>query len=162
MVSLQWVAENLWIFLWKDVFPPIWEEKKALNLLEILLTRLILFRDRNDPSSPVSGSSNLREQSTRHLPRLWLKNRTREKAYLALMLVKFPLLKSLNCLCRGLVPTSLSAYVPVQTTKRQQSMPKPIANPIIIYLADQGMPNKYIYEHIYWEDEPTIVLLFKE
>ena len=77
------------------------------------------------------------------------------------MLIQFHLLKSFNCLCQGLVLTSFNAYVPVQTTKRQKSITKPIASPIIIYLADQGMSNKYIHEHIYSKDEPTIVLLFK-
>ena len=70
--------------------------------------------------------------------------------YLVLMLIQFPLLRTSNHLCHGLVPTSLSTYVPAQVIKRQQSMPKPIENPIIIYLADQGMPNQYIHEHIYF------------
>jgi len=29
-------------------------------------------------------------------------------------------------------------------------MPKPIENPIITYLVDQGMPSQYIHEHIYF------------
>ena len=78
------------------------------------------------------------------------------------MLIRFPLLESLNCLSQGLVISNFSIYVPTKTTKGQQNMRKPIANPIIIYLTDQGMPNKYIHEHIYWEEGPRVVLLFKE
>lgn len=83
-------------------------------------------------------------------------------AYLALMLILFPLLRSLNQLCHRLIPSSFIAYVLDQVSKRQQSIPRLVENSIIIYLTGQGMPNKYIHEHIYWEDEPTIVLLFKE
>ena len=74
----------------------------------------------------------------------------REMTNLVLMLFRIPLLRSLNRLCHGDVLASLSAYVPTQVIKRQQSMPKPIENPIIIYLANQGMPNQYIHEHIYF------------
>ena len=66
------------------------------------------------------------------------------------MLIKFPLLRSSNRLCHGLVPASSSAYVPAQVTKRQQSMPKAIANSIVTYLADQGMPSQYIHGYIYF------------
>jgi len=71
-------------------------------------------------------------------------------AYLVLMLFQFPLLRTLNRLCHGLVPTSLSVYVPAQVIKRQQSMSKPIENPITTNLTDQGMSSQIIHEHIYF------------
>ena len=74
----------------------------------------------------------------------------REMTYLTMMLFRFPLFRCLNRLCRGLVPATFSAYVPTQVIKRKKSMPKPIANPIITYLADQGMPSQYIPKHIYF------------
>jgi len=32
----------LWVFLYKGTFPPIWEEEKALNLVEVITDKLTI------------------------------------------------------------------------------------------------------------------------